>query len=826
MHEERLAIVKKEIRSVIITYPKGVSLNGFLKAYHQLVGIRLPSREFGFTSDVDFLYSLTDIVKIQTDRNGDILLNCIVDESTEHIQKLVGKQRVVKTKTKNGSGRDSLPKAFNHSSKIKPFVSASLRKNLFEVLKDFPDGINYNSLQLAYQRKFKRPLNLEFLSESRYDRLRKLEMAVSELHVKVVDETERLFYYPLTRNTKRHEGNNKISSDTLSTQDSQSQKIQLNVENFETADIPIIPRVIKEDFEKVLKLYPDGVLARHFPFLYEKTTGEIFDLADLGYNNFLELADALPDVFICIKPYESPNEWMIFHPCFSESAEKFKKLNETLQLSDERFGNSNEGHNQAIPSDIVLPTQPYHPAEFPSDINLSLYIPVFISVAINPGCFWFKLHIEEVICRFRELEDEMQSFYHNEKSDIYQMSMKDIKIGSTCVAMHENHWYRTTITSSPNADSVNVYVVDYGGWEKVPCSRLRYLKNSFISLPGQAFKAQLASIKPLNNAKVWSKRATNRFLQLCIKSCIMAKVELEFDDSLSVLLCDTSGDDDIDINAILLDENLAESYSADNSNLIDKSPVEVFETYNGENNSAENSASVNYCADSQRFRMNGESQDKKNSSSLVERAYLGDDYWTHIIMISDMAYMTATDLCNLFWHDKSAEVLKSRLQCKDVEIPTTTVLRDEQNELFLKCEKNGVHGFSPLQQSVELYPLFVVMKVLNSLGHPSVEVRETIQTALQNPNNMKNLLRESANSCHVPVDGASSEGEIYKCCLYDLKAMQEAIKFKRLMLQEKYKKFPQTEIKTELNKVEALSGTIQERIRDINSICLSYSKYE
>lgn len=92
----KLEDCKKEIRSILIPYQKGCYLHEFNKAYRELIGRRLPAQELGFRSELEFLYSLYDVVKISQMRNGEYHLMGIADEKSKHIQKMVQRQKPVK----------------------------------------------------------------------------------------------------------------------------------------------------------------------------------------------------------------------------------------------------------------------------------------------------------------------------------------------------------------------------------------------------------------------------------------------------------------------------------------------------------------------------------------------------------------------------------------------------------------------------------------------------------------------------------------------------------------------------------------------------------
>lgn len=55
---------KKEIRSLLLSAPLGLTLQELRKDYLEYIGRRLPSRELGYSNDDEFLAELTDVVEV------------------------------------------------------------------------------------------------------------------------------------------------------------------------------------------------------------------------------------------------------------------------------------------------------------------------------------------------------------------------------------------------------------------------------------------------------------------------------------------------------------------------------------------------------------------------------------------------------------------------------------------------------------------------------------------------------------------------------------------------------------------------------------------
>lgn len=170
MHGKKYDDTKKEIRSVLLTYQNGVTLDEFLKTYRGLLGQRLPSRDLGFSSDVAFLKSMPDVVDVHSESPGKVYLTGIADKTSEHIQKLVSRQRKSKTSNSKSSQASKqryarqpvskLPSTPPNTRELKPFLPGTLRAEIIELMKSHTRGLTLAGFALAYHRKFKKYLPL------------------------------------------------------------------------------------------------------------------------------------------------------------------------------------------------------------------------------------------------------------------------------------------------------------------------------------------------------------------------------------------------------------------------------------------------------------------------------------------------------------------------------------------------------------------------------------------------------------------------------------------------------------------------------------------
>ncbi|GBP45727.1 Tudor domain-containing protein 5 [Eumeta japonica] len=129
----------------------------------------------------------------------------------------------------------------------------------------------------------------------------------------------------------------------------------------------------------------------------------------------------------------------------------------------------------------------------------------------------------------------------------------------------DRSWYRVVVAGVVSADMVSVYFCDYGDLAVFPADALRPVPSRTPlarTLPPQAIKARLFDIKPLH--KDWTVEDCLRFQELCVEQQFVGvckKVERDplnpTEPLLTLELIDTSTDDDIYLNKLLVAEGRA-----------------------------------------------------------------------------------------------------------------------------------------------------------------------------------------------------------------------------------------------------------------------------
>ena len=115
---------KSMLRAVLISAPRGVVARRLQAEYKSITGTPIPYQRLGYSSLEDFLRSIPDVIHDRPGATGELTFFGVADSSTEHIAKLVSKQR----KPKLSLARSTPPRAFfprqnkffGHHSPMKP----------------------------------------------------------------------------------------------------------------------------------------------------------------------------------------------------------------------------------------------------------------------------------------------------------------------------------------------------------------------------------------------------------------------------------------------------------------------------------------------------------------------------------------------------------------------------------------------------------------------------------------------------------------------------------------------------------------------------------
>ncbi|KAF4804303.1 Tudor domain-containing protein 7 [Turdus rufiventris] len=406
---------------------------------------------------------------------------------------------------------DSLNTSTTETHTVAPGSSADVHEvqsRIKELLSKYSSGVRLSKMPQVYQEMFWEDLSTEMLYQ--------LE---NWPHVCTVEKIHRGdpmdgFIYPAKKIPPVSKG------------DTEQEKASQNVTSSK-ADPLLKPNTettsasLSSDFKaKVVSLllkYSNGLWAHALPKVYQDTYQVKFPEDIL--NNLELLSD------VCVVDYVTgvPRRAILYakpQRGIDENlnvTEKVKRHDNMKTTAEQQYEDSKDQYleNITVPA-LVIPSE--------GSVSIMVYVGKDYSSAQE------------------QMEDEMKAYY-NQNSTV--SPAQSLSVGQL-VAVHaeEEAWLRARIIS---LEDNRVYYVDHGFTEFVESNSVCRLQKQFRSLPFQAAKCKLAGLEAFCDDPVLVKAVES---QTCFK--IFAVEILEKSDTPLLVLYDTSGEDDININATCL----------------------------------------------------------------------------------------------------------------------------------------------------------------------------------------------------------------------------------------------------------------------------------
>ncbi|NXK55932.1 TDRD7 protein, partial [Chauna torquata] len=286
----------------------------------------------------------------------------------------------------------------------------------------------------------------------------------------------------------------------------------------------------KQKVVNILKKYSSGLWANALPKLYQDTYQVKFPEGVL--NNLELLSD------ICIVDYVSnvPKKAILYvkpQRCTDENlnvTEKVQMHDDVKATAEQQYEESKERY----PESITVP-----PLIIPSEGSVSVMV-----VELNNTNELIIYVGKDYSYAQEQMEDDMKAYY---SQNCMVSQVRSPSVGQF-VAVHteEEAWLRGRIISVEDK-RIKVYYVDHGFSEVIESNSVYKLHKQFCSLPFQIAKCKLAGLEVFCDDPILVKTVE---LQTCSK--ILAVEILEKSDIPLFVLYDTSGEDDININATCL----------------------------------------------------------------------------------------------------------------------------------------------------------------------------------------------------------------------------------------------------------------------------------
>ncbi|XP_023231101.1 tudor domain-containing protein 5-like [Centruroides sculpturatus] len=370
-----------------------------------------------------------------------------------------------------------------------------------------------------------------------------------------------------------------------------------------------------------------------------------------------------------------------------------------------------------IPQDSVIPGDKYTLQSLPE--KLTDFISISVCDIDSPDQFWIQLKGKTTSESLKTLMENLQVTYNNKKNDKYQMPDDFVAEHNVCAVLwsFNNTWHRGIITKVLHKDQVEVFYVDYGTKCKVSKRSLRLLKKEFLSLPSQALKGRLSYVQPISGIH-WSEKAKIRFSELCMDKELVALVtNTHFEDRISIFLCNITNNQNININDILIEENLAlPSLDLTNSSCT----AENFKTADV----YEENESYQLCDANEEFDFN------------ITKLFLTENNDIHVIVLNQKPFISNGDIASLF---QKSEGLEKALLAKKALIPYIILERSDNERLFMELKRNKVRGIKEPWNSITIYPFESIINILICLQHPSQSLMNEIEKKIKEfKNNIDN----------------------------------------------------------------------------------------
>ena len=142
-----LADTKKRVRALLISIKGGCTPKALYEDYREVVGDVIPFKELGYPTLAEFLCAIPDVVMVGQSRDGQLVLYATPDERTEHISRMVSKQKSgnkVPTYVQPPPKRKAPPKR----------VPAEFPAQLKQLFHCYPKGIQLDRFNEAFARRF------------------------------------------------------------------------------------------------------------------------------------------------------------------------------------------------------------------------------------------------------------------------------------------------------------------------------------------------------------------------------------------------------------------------------------------------------------------------------------------------------------------------------------------------------------------------------------------------------------------------------------------------------------------------------------------------
>uniref|UniRef100_UPI00398EB1C7 tudor domain-containing protein 5 isoform X2 n=1 Tax=Pristiophorus japonicus TaxID=55135 RepID=UPI00398EB1C7 len=623
--ENLLEVLKKELRSLLISAKNSLTPIELERDYCRMMGKRLPLCALGYRSVLELASSIPDTIKIDTYGDGSILLKAVGNETTKAIEELVAKAKVSKTKRSSRKTRYELPQKqalVPRRCNITPVLPALVKCEIRELVASFPGGVLLSDFDKSFVKIYGR--SFQYTRYGFYSLQEVLRAAADDIEIQQTRRGSLLLLRNRNRESPLKQGkqpNQFIQDNPVQSKVTTVLPNPINpptekqivsplrpgnvpdpapdpgyfdgglkklVEDLRTVLVDkgvggTIDSKVKEKIRFTVAQRPDGLLATNIPMEFKNIFGVELPLKELGFYSVTELVGALSDIFY-VERDSLNQDWLVFdmRHCKSLQKQEESQLNKINAFPSADWNNAitadRKQPEKTLNITMVKKTQCSPEFEIPPDaiqdgnlyklpeLEEDSFVCVFVESVSSPSQFYVRFYGDWTSVMLEDLMIEMRRCYsYEEVSERYVMPDSFVQPGQVCCVRNPDDvwWYRVIIHRVLDEKQVEVYYVDFGDISSVERSRLRFLKCCHSKLPAQGVPSTLMWLQPTEDD--WSTAAKNQFLRFCGKQPLVALICGYIEDVLHLFLCDTSTDEDIYINDVLKNAGHAVPCLTDNA---------------------------------------------------------------------------------------------------------------------------------------------------------------------------------------------------------------------------------------------------------------------
>ncbi|XP_068090419.1 tudor domain-containing protein 7 [Hyperolius riggenbachi] len=398
-----------------------------------------------------------------------------------------------------------------------------IQSNLRDLFSKHSNGIPLSKLPQIYKETFKHDLSEEVLKQIvNWTHICTVNRPINNQNEIILCSAAK--NQQIVRKSTQQHTNDQVKPTVPPVAPKQTSPAKLSASAIPNSDL-------KQKISELLKKYSSGLWLQALPKVFEDTFKVKFPAENFKVD---ELSD------ICTVEVTSENPY---------KAILYAKTTQTVAQ------NVNNSVNKSCEKQEPAPSSVAHSRVEEEDAHL-IIPPLVIPSEASPSVLVVEVNsTQEVVIRYvgkdysaalELMEDEMKEVY---SKNVAPVDLKSMKVGKlVAVKVEEDAWLRAQISSVEDG-KIMVLCIDHGFSEVVDSTKISKLHKPFYYLPIQLTKCRLAGLEAFYDDPVLVKAVDSRACGKILAVEILQKTEKPL-----VVLYDTTGDDDININAMCLRE--------------------------------------------------------------------------------------------------------------------------------------------------------------------------------------------------------------------------------------------------------------------------------